>query len=101
MRAPRLRYKKSLHRVSVQADKGEGPARRNEQGLHRSGSVLLSRGQLLSTIAAERFNFRVRNGNGWVTLAIATEKVVGCFRNQLSVLSYWLSGRIRNIPDNC
>jgi hypothetical protein len=48
-----------------------------QNGLHRSGSVLLSRSLICSTIAAERLNFRVRNGNGWVPLAIATEKVVG------------------------
>ena len=46
-------------------------------GLHRSGSVLLSHSLVCSTIAAERLNFRVRNGNGWIPLAIATEKVVG------------------------
>jgi hypothetical protein len=46
-------------------------------GLHRSGSVLLSHSLICSTIAAERLNFRVRNGNGWIPLAIATEKVVG------------------------
>ncbi len=45
-------------------------------GLHKFGSVLLSQGQILSTIAAERLNFRVRNGNGWNPLAIATEKWV-------------------------
>ena len=26
-----------------------------------------------STIGADRLNFRVRNGNGWVTVAMATE----------------------------
>ena len=46
-------------------------------GLRRSGSVLLSHSLVCSTIAAERLNFRVRNGNGWIPLAIATEKVVG------------------------
>ncbi len=44
-------------------------------GLRSSGNVLLSQGQLLSTIAAERLNFRVRNGNGWIPLAIVTEKI--------------------------
>ena len=43
-------------------------------GLHRFGNVLLSHSQICSTIAAERLNFRVRNGNGWIPLAIATEK---------------------------
>ena len=47
-----------------------------QNGLHRSGSVLLSHSLICSTIAAERLNFRVRNGNGWIPLAIATEKVV-------------------------
>ena len=48
-------------------------------GLRRSGSVLLSHNLICSTIAAERLNFRVRNGNGWIPLAIATEKVVDKF----------------------
>ena len=47
-----------------------------QNGLRRSGSVLLSHSLVCSTIAAERLNFRVRNGNGWIPLAIATEKVV-------------------------
>ena len=45
-----------------------------QNGLHRSGNVLLSHSLICSTIAAERLNFRVRNGNGWIPLAIVTEK---------------------------
>ena len=55
-------------------------------GLHRFGNVLLSRGQLLSTIAAKRLNFRVRNGNGWIPLAIVTEKIFEFSRSLFLVL---------------
>jgi hypothetical protein len=58
-----------------------------QNGLRRSGSVLLSHSLICSTIAAERLNFRVRNGNGWIPLAIATEKVVG-IRYSLLVIRY-------------
>ncbi len=45
-----------------------------------SGNVLLSRGLCPSTISAEKLNFRVRYGYGWVLFAIITRNLISKYR---------------------
>ena len=62
--------------------------------LFRSGGDLLSHALRRSTISAEGFHGRVRNGIGWITLAITTksskrairELVLQVFQNIRSIL---------------
>ncbi len=44
---------------------------------------------LCSTIGAERLNGRVRDGNGWVPLAMVTQKFRSSFSDQLSAKNFW------------
>ncbi len=58
--------------------RSEEPSRRIETALQiNPGNVLLFRGLTHSTIAAEKLNGRVRNGNGCVLLAMVTGKLTG------------------------
>lgn len=56
---------------------------KNPRSFYRSGvfhlepgSVLLSHGLSHTTIGAELFHFRVRDGNGWFQLAMAARQTV-------------------------
>ncbi len=61
----------------------------------KGGGLLMRTGRLptlphtcaCSTIGAERLNYRVRDGNGWVPLAKVTQKERSAFSDQLSALS--------------
>ena len=56
--------------------KGKGPGTFPYRGLlhEKPGSDLLWHGKSHTTIGAERFHFRVRNGIGWFPLAIAARR---------------------------
>ena len=49
----------------------------------RSGNDLLSRALRRSTISAQGFNGRVRNGIGWDTFAITTSSSNHCIKTEI------------------
>ena len=71
----------------------ENTKKKNEQKLVlkiNSGNVLLSQGLCPSTISAEKLNFRVRYGYGWVLFAIITRNLISKYRRLFMLLiSIW------------
>ncbi len=61
----------------------KAPDQRSGACYLKPGSVLLSHGISHTIIGAERFHFRVRNGIGWFTLAMAARQSFHCKSGEL------------------